>query len=105
MSDSKPRFVEKSLSQDSQDDHRSYKSVATSMQTWNPSPANLDKILKQESSENGRVAVVEFYETHVAERRFSTSIELLEYMICQEPSSASKCNGRLYLLEGCRRTT
>jgi hypothetical protein len=100
MPDSKPSSVEKLLSQDLRDDGRSYKSVVSSTRTRNPSLANLEKVLTQESSENGRVAVIEFHDTYVSERRFATPNELLEYMNCQEPSTTSKCYGRCYLLEG-----
>jgi hypothetical protein len=78
---------------------RPYTSLVCSMQENHPNLANLAAMLKV-PSENGTATVIKFYDTCVAENRFSEerfshSTELLDYLNRQE-----ECSRRLFLLQG-----
>jgi hypothetical protein len=102
MSDSEPGFAEKVVVEEREHKEPSYRSLVSSMRFRNPILAKLDEILTRQGlpSEDGRAAVIELHEKHVAVRRLHTSTELLNYMINQEQHPPPSCNRRLYLLEG-----
>jgi hypothetical protein len=102
MSDSEPGFTEKVVIEEREHNGPSYRSLVSSMRFRNPILAKLDGILTRQgpSSEDGRVAVIELHDNHVAVRRLHTSDELLDYMTNLEQLPPPSCNRRLYLLEG-----
>jgi hypothetical protein len=79
-----------------------YRTLVSSMKSRNPILTKLDKILTRQGppSEDGRVAVIELHDDHVAKHHLRTSKELLNYMTNLEQAPPPSCNRRLYLLEG-----
>jgi len=75
----------------------SYRLFVSSMRLRNPNLVKLEGILAQQepSSEDGRAAVIEIYDTHVAERHIHSSSALLDYVNRQHLTSS--CTRRLYL--------
>jgi hypothetical protein len=101
MSDSKPGFAEKVVVEE-REDKGPYGSFVSSMRYRNPILAKLDEVLTRQgpSAEDGRAAVIELHDSHVAVHRPRTSSELLDYMANLEQAPPPSCNRRLYLLEG-----
>jgi hypothetical protein len=102
MSDSKPGFAEKVVVEEREDKGPSYGSFVSSMRYRNPILAKLDEVLTRQgpSAEDGRAAVIELHDSHVAVHCPRTSSELLDYMANLEQAPPPSCNRRLYLLEG-----
>jgi hypothetical protein len=102
MSDSKPGFAEKMVVEEREHKGPSYGSLVSSMRFRNPKLAKLDEVLTRQgpSSEDGRAAVIELHDSHMAVRRLHSSNALLDYMANLEQPPPPSCNRRLYLLEG-----